>query len=106
MAGVPMLAAHGHAKPWPWHSNESVPTEAFAMHVVPFLLNIGTALLLGIAIGLERQYRHHPAGLRMNALVCLGAALFVSVGVMVNKDSPPDRIAAQVVSGIASWAAV
>ena len=70
------------------------------MHVVPFVINIGTALLLGVAIGLERQYRHHPAGLRMNALVCLGAALFVSLSLMINPNSAPDRIAAQVVSGI------
>jgi putative Mg2+ transporter-C (MgtC) family protein len=64
-----------------------------------FVLNTAVALLLGMAIGLERHFRHHPAGLRTNALVCLGAALFVSLSLMVGNDSPT-RIAAQVVSGI------
>src|SRR5262249_47470560 len=40
------------------------------------------------------------AGLRTNALVCLGAALFVSVAQMIAHESSPTRIAAQVVSGI------
>ncbi len=34
-----------------------------------FLVNLGAALLMGVVIGLERQYRQHPAGLRTNALV-------------------------------------
>jgi putative Mg2+ transporter-C (MgtC) family protein len=64
-----------------------------------FILNVGVALLLGMGIGLERQFRQHPAGLRTNALVCLGAAMFVSVSALI---APGDRtrIAAQVVSGI------
>ena len=42
-----------------------------------FLLNTGAALLMGMAIGLERQWWHHPAGLRTNTLVALGAATVV-----------------------------
>jgi len=34
-----------------------------------FSRNIGIALLLGMVIGVERQWRQHPAGLRTNALV-------------------------------------
>ena len=67
-----------------------------------FGFRIGAALVLGSAIGLERQLGQHPAGLRTNALVCLGSALFVSLsglpGLLENADST--RIAAQVVSGI------
>lgn len=37
------------------------------------------------------------AGLRTNALVSLGACLFVLLSVMVAKESSPTRIAAQVV---------
>ncbi len=55
---------------------------------------------MGVAIGLERQYRQHPAGLRTNALVCVGAALFVSLSRLVAPEASPSRIAAQVVSGI------
>jgi putative Mg2+ transporter-C (MgtC) family protein len=69
-----------------------------------FLQNLGAALLMGVAIGLERQFRQHPAGLRTNALVCVGAALFVSLSFLM-KDAgiagvDPTRIASYVVSGI------
>jgi putative Mg2+ transporter-C (MgtC) family protein len=70
------------------------------MDIATFALNIGAALLMGMAIGLERQFRQHTAGLRTNALICLGAALFVSVGLMIGNESSPSRVAAQVVSGI------
>jgi putative Mg2+ transporter-C (MgtC) family protein len=69
------------------------------MSIVTFIINIAVATLLGVAIGLERQFRHHPAGLRTNALVCLGAALFVSLSLMM-QESSPTRIAGQVVTGI------
>jgi putative Mg2+ transporter-C (MgtC) family protein len=55
---------------------------------------------MGVAIGLERQFRRHPAGLRTNALVCVGAALFVSISRLLSPEGSPTRIAAQVVSGI------
>src|SRR6516162_6818147 len=62
-----------------------------------FTLNIGAALVMGVVIGLERQWRQHTAGLRTNTLVCLGAALFVAMGALI---AEPSRVAAQVVSGI------
>src|SRR5262245_22879053 len=65
-----------------------------------FVLNSGAALLMGVAIGLERQLRQHPAGLRTNALVALGAALFVGLSAMIDREGSPTRIAAQVVSGL------
>src|SRR5262249_30694915 len=54
----------------------------------------------GLLIGVERELRHHDAGLRTNALVCLGAALFVSLARMVDNEGSPTRVAGQVVSGI------
>jgi putative Mg2+ transporter-C (MgtC) family protein len=65
-----------------------------------FVLEIGAALLMGLAIGVERQLGQHPAGLRTNALVCVGAALFVSLSRLMGDAGSPTRIAAQVVSGI------
>ena len=41
------------------------------------------ALVLGGAIGLERETAGKRAGLRTNMLVCLGAFLFVRVGVLM-----------------------
>jgi uncharacterized membrane protein YhiD involved in acid resistance len=65
-----------------------------------FSARLGVALLLGGMIGLERQWRQRGAGLRTNALVSTGAAMFVMLSVMTPGDSSPTRIAAQVVSGI------
>jgi uncharacterized membrane protein YhiD involved in acid resistance len=65
-----------------------------------FSARLGLALLLGGVIGLERQWRQRGAGLRTNALVSTGAAMFVMLSVMTPGDSSPTRIAAQVVSGI------
>ncbi len=60
---------------------------------------LGLALLLGSAIGFERQWHQKMAGLRTNALVALGACGFVVFSDMVGQGDPT-RIAAQVVSGI------
>jgi putative Mg2+ transporter-C (MgtC) family protein len=65
-----------------------------------FPLNTALALLLGIVIGLERQWRQHPAGLRTNALVALGAALFVSMSRLMDDQNSPTRIVSYVVSGL------
>ena len=70
------------------------------MELLTFALNVGAALLMGFAIGLERQFRQHPAGLRTNALVCTGAALFVSVTHLMHDDSSPTRVASYIVSGV------
>ena len=45
------------------------------MDLLSFTANVGAALLMGLAIGLERQCRQHTAGLRTNTLVALGAVL-------------------------------
>lgn len=63
-------------------------------------LNLGAAFILGGIIGFERQWRQRLAGLRTNTLVAIGAASFVTFAGLVQGDSSPTRIAAQVVSGI------
>jgi putative Mg2+ transporter-C (MgtC) family protein len=65
-----------------------------------FMIDVGAALVMGLVIGLERQYRQHPAGLRTNALVCVGAALFVSLSRLMEDQGSPTRMASYVVSGI------
>ena len=64
-------------------------------------LRLVLAAALGGAIGLEREYRHKPAGLRTNMLIALGSALFSVMSVQLGSGAgSPDRIAAQVVTGI------
>lgn len=70
------------------------------MEFYSFALRVGAALLMGCVIGLERQFRQHPAGLRSNALVCTGAALFVTLSGLLQEKSEPTRMAAYIISGI------
>ncbi len=69
------------------------------MDIAAIALRLGVALLLGSAIGIERQWFQKMAGLRTNALVALGAAGYVAFSAMVDRGDPT-RIAGQVVSGI------
>lgn len=78
----------------------------FRLAVEAFRLDLGAKLLIAIlaggGIGLERELRGKPAGLRTNILICVGSALLMdlSIGVVQGTDGDPGRIAAQVVTGI------
>lgn len=65
-------------------------------------IRLAAALLLGGAIGLEREYRSKDAGFRTHFLVALGSALFTIISQYGFTDGLRDssRIAAQIVSGI------
>src|SRR5262245_28054278 len=65
-----------------------------------FLLHAGAAALMGTAIGLERQWGQHSAGLRTNALVAFGAALFVSLPGLLGGTPTASHLAGQVVTGV------
>jgi putative Mg2+ transporter-C (MgtC) family protein len=67
-----------------------------------FALHTGAALLMGATLGFERQYGGHPAGLRTNALVSVGAALFVSLAFHYAHQTgvDPTRIPSYVISGL------
>jgi putative Mg2+ transporter-C (MgtC) family protein len=66
-----------------------------------FEIRLLIALFLGAVIGLERQWQHKTAGIKTNALVSLGSALFVLLAHDINGDSSSEsRIIAQIVSGI------
>lgn len=69
------------------------------MALTPFVVNLLLAMCLGSLIGAERQWRQRMAGLRTNALVATGVAVFILSSYATSPDSP-GRIAAQVVSGI------
>lgn len=60
------------------------------------------AILVGGGIGLERELKGKPAGLRTNVLICIGSALLMDLSMRIAADhaGDPGRIAAQVVTGI------
>ena len=60
---------------------------------------LAAAFILGTLIGVERQYRQRSAGLRTNALVALGAAAFVDLGMRAGGPAST-QVMAYVVSGI------
>jgi len=64
------------------------------------VLRLMLAAGLGAAIGLEREYRRKPAGLRTNILIALGSAMFTIISIQLGHGGTPDRIAAQVVTGM------
>jgi putative Mg2+ transporter-C (MgtC) family protein len=69
------------------------------MDTSQFLLQLVVSMICGMLIGVERQWRQHPAGLRSNALICVGATLFVSLSIL-ERDTSVTRVAGQVVTGI------
>ncbi|MFY9662398.1 MAG: MgtC/SapB family protein [Terriglobales bacterium] len=59
------------------------------------------AAILGGIIGLERQLRRRPAGLRTNMFICFGAAMFTVLSrQLAGVESDSARIAAQIIPGI------
>jgi putative Mg2+ transporter-C (MgtC) family protein len=71
------------------------------MSPLDLTLRLLLAAGLGAAIGLERELHRKPAGLRTNILIAVGAALFTTLSVhLAGVGGTPDRIAAQIVTGV------
>ena len=79
------------------------------MPIEVFIFRLACALLAGVAIGTQRELRQHQAGLTTNALVAVGACIFILIsesvimnaqaaGGPVNNDNL--RVLSQVVTGI------
>ena len=65
------------------------------------IIGIFLAVILGTAIGLEREFSGKAAGLRTNVLICLGAAFFTIISKeMAGENGSLTRIAAQIVTGV------
>jgi putative Mg2+ transporter-C (MgtC) family protein len=66
-----------------------------------FWLRLGTAILCGGIVGLERQLRGKAAGIRTSILICLGTQVFVALGAsFAGERVDPTRVLGQVVTGI------
>jgi len=63
--------------------------------------HILTALLCGTIVGLERQLRGKPVGIRTSSLITLCTYVFITSSMFVSNDvSDPSRIIGQVITGI------
>ncbi len=81
---------------WLLHSWFSFLPEHVAMPVLTL-----AAALFGALVGVEREMKEKPAGVRTLALVSIGACVFTMISLVTGgENADPTRIAAQVVTGI------
>lgn len=82
-----------------------VHQQAIEVLRIDLLGKLVLAVILGGAIGLERELKGKPAGLRTNILICMGATLLTDVSMTISMQNgsrigDPGRLAAQIVSGV------
>ncbi|UQA75504.1 MgtC/SapB family protein [Sphingobacterium siyangense] len=63
------------------------------------VLHIILSVLIGLLIGIEREYRNKSAGLRTFILVSFGSCLFTILSLKIGLANP-DRLAANIITGI------
>ncbi|EQC46337.1 MgtC/SapB family protein [Bacteriovorax sp. Seq25_V] len=67
-------------------------------------IKIVTALILGGLVGLDREQKMKSAGIKTNMLICLGATVYTALSILSIDQgigaADPNRVAAQIVSGI------
>lgn len=70
-------------------------------------LRLACAMLVGLVIGIEREYTHRPAGMRTHILVALGACVVSITGELLfhhyhalGANPDPARLGAQVITGV------
>lgn len=62
---------------------------------------IGMALLCGVIVGIERQFRGKPAGVRTSILICTSTAVFIHLGnEAAGATGDPVRVLGQLVTGV------
>ena len=63
-------------------------------------IRLGLALVVGLLIGLERETKEKPAGLRTNMLVSFGSALFVLTPIELGMAQQNPDILGRVIAGV------
>ncbi len=64
------------------------------------LIPVAVALVLSGFIGLDREWRHSPAGIRTHMMVGMGSALVIVLGSQLYDPNSAARLAANVITGI------
>src|SRR5947209_115759 len=79
-----------------------LPHVSLAALLSKTLLRLVLAAFLGGVVGLERELKRRPAGLRTNMFICFGAAMFTILSEELAGEFAGDhtRIAAQIIPGI------
>ena len=61
---------------------------------------VGTAILCGFIIGIERQLSGKAAGIRTSILICMGAYFFTAISGVISAEADPAKVIGQIVTGI------
>ncbi len=75
-------------------------TEIMAMLTAPFTVRVAISFLCGAIVGIERQLRGKPVGIRTSVLICLGTMAYIHLGQEVAGDKDMTRVLGQVVTGV------
>jgi len=71
---------------------------------MPFITDVAARLvaatLIGSGVGLDREIRHKPAGLKTHALVALGSALVTVVAGTLADSSAVNRVIQGIIAGV------
>lgn len=88
-------------------SNPAAVVEALQLSPLEIGLRLVFAMILGLIVGIEREYTHRPAGMRTHILVALGSCVVMLTGHMIfaqyypyGATPDPARLAAQVIAGV------
>ncbi len=65
-----------------------------------FWLRVAASIFCGFVIGLERQVRGKPVGIRTSILICMGTMLFIYLAMNINGGVETPRVLGQVVTGV------
>lgn len=89
------------------HFGASSSTWTFTQLMAFFGPRVLFSVLCGGLVGLERELKNKPAGIKTNILICLGSTIYTSMSVLnaisLNDSGyfgDPSRLTAQIVSGI------
>ncbi|MBO5953159.1 MAG: MgtC/SapB family protein [Oscillospiraceae bacterium] len=86
---------------------QTIDPSALELGAWEICLRLACAMVIGLIIGIEREYTHRPAGMRTHILVALGACAVMITGQLIftqylpfGSSPDPARLSAQVISGV------
>ena len=67
---------------------------------IEFISIIGIAVLSGIIVGIKRELKMKPAGLKVHIMTCVGAAIFAFISLNIDGALDKSRVIAAIVTAI------
>lgn len=64
------------------------------------ILKVLIALLMGLLLGLEREYKRKAAGMRTMTLICMSSTVFTILSAELGYPNSADRVASNILTGV------